>query len=90
VGWTSISVTVSATNCTNLSVEYGINNSGGDPQPPLTTVPLASSGSTWTASVTQSTWSATTYGFVVYNNGTATNLQRNFTPCQENGNSGHC
>jgi hypothetical protein len=89
VGWSSLTVTVSASNCTNLTVEYGINSSGGDPQAPLTTVPLVSGGS-WTGSVTQSAWSATAYGFVVYNNGTATTLQQNVTPCQEKGNSGHC
>jgi prepilin-type N-terminal cleavage/methylation domain-containing protein len=91
VGWTSLTLTVSASNCTNLTVEYGINSSGGDPQAPLTTVPLVSGGS-WTGSVTQSTWSATTYGFVVYNNGTpwTPTIQQNVTPCQEKGNSGHC
>jgi prepilin-type N-terminal cleavage/methylation domain-containing protein len=90
VGFTSLSVTVNASNCTNLSVEYGINNSSGTPQAPLTTVTLTASGSTWTGSASQSTWSATTYGFVVYNNGTATTLQQNVTPCQENGSSGKC
>jgi prepilin-type N-terminal cleavage/methylation domain-containing protein len=91
VGWSSLAVTVNASSvCTNLSVEYGINSASGDPQPPLTTVTLVGSGSTWTGTASQATWSATTYGFVVYNNGTASTLQANVTPCQEKGNSGHC
>ncbi|HWE53956.1 MAG TPA: prepilin-type N-terminal cleavage/methylation domain-containing protein [Acidimicrobiales bacterium] len=90
VGWTSLAITVNAANCTNLTVEYGLDNSGGTPQAPLTIVPLANSGSTWSGSATQSSWSAAAYGFVVYNNGAATTLQQNVTPCQEKGNSGHC
>ena len=91
VGWTSLSVAVQATsNCNNLSVQYGINNSSGQPQAPLTTVTLTSSGGSYTGSATQSSWSLSTYGFVVYNNSTATTAQANVTPCSEKGSSGHC
>lgn len=90
VGWSSLSVLVNASNCSDLSVEYGVNGSNGTPQAPLTSVPLTASGSTWTGSASQSTWSLATYGFVVYKDGSATNLQQNVTPCQEKGNSGHC
>lgn len=90
VGWSSLSVTVNASNCTDLTVEYGVNSSSGTPQAPLTTVTLSASGASWTGTASQSTWSATTYGFVVYSNGTATTLQQNVTPCQEKGGSGHC
>ena len=91
VGWTSLSVAVQATsNCNNLSVQYGINNSNGQPQAPLTTVTLTSSGGSYTGSASQSSWSLSTYGFVVYNNSTATTAQANVTPCSEKGSSGHC
>ena len=90
VGWGSLSVVLNASNCSDLSVEYGVNGSNGTPQAPLTSVPLTADGSTWSGSASQPTWSVATYGFVVYQDGSATNLQQNVTPCQEKGNSGHC
>ncbi|MGC8513466.1 MAG: fibronectin type III domain-containing protein [Acidimicrobiales bacterium] len=90
IGWSSIAVSVGQSNCHNLSVYYGINGSNGHPTAPLTQVLLSGSGATLTGSASQSTWSASTYGFVVYDNGTATTAQANVTPCTEQGSSGQC
>ncbi len=91
VNFTSLAVAVQATsNCSDLTVEYGINGSSGQPQSPLTTVTLAYVNGSFVGSASQSTWSATTYGFVVYENGTATTAQANVTPCQENPTTGTC
>jgi prepilin-type N-terminal cleavage/methylation domain-containing protein len=86
--FTYLAITVNATStCTGLSVEYGLNNSSGTPQAPLTTVPLTYSSGSFTGQATQATWQRSTYGFVVYQNGTATTLQANVTPCKLTGNS---
>ncbi len=91
VNFTSLSVAVQATStCTGLTVEYGVNGPNGQPQSPLTTVALSYSSGSFVGSATQSTWSATTYGFVVYQNGTPTTAQANVTPCQENPVTGAC
>lgn len=100
VNFTSLSVTVQGTStCSGLSVEYGVNGSNGEPQAPLSVVNLTWSSGSFTGSAYQSTWSATTYGFVVYQsgspfyqtvNGVSTLTQQNVTPCQERGSSGHC
>lgn len=97
VNVTSLTVTVtpsSAACTTGYSVEYGVNGSNGQPGTPLSTVSLTyvsgSSGGYFTGSTPQGGWSATTYGFVVYINDTATTAQANVTPCQERGSSGHC
>jgi prepilin-type N-terminal cleavage/methylation domain-containing protein len=86
--FTSLSVTVNApSTCTGLSVEYGLNDKNGNPQAPLTLVPLTYSSGSFGGQATQSTWQRSTYGFVVYQNGTATTLQANVTPCKLTGNS---
>lgn len=91
VGFSSLAVTVQANSlCTNLTVEYGLNGPDGAPSGTLTTVPLTYSSGSFTGNATQSTWSAATYGFVVYNSGSATTAQANVTPCQEQGTTGHC
>jgi prepilin-type N-terminal cleavage/methylation domain-containing protein len=85
--FTSLAVAVNAAStCTGLSVEYGLIDKNGIPQAPLTAVTLSySSGSgTFNGQATQSTWQRSTYGFVVYQNGTATTLQANVTPCKLN------
>jgi prepilin-type N-terminal cleavage/methylation domain-containing protein len=90
VGWSSLSITVNST-CDDISVEYGIENSQGVPQAPLTAVPMSNNGS-WTGSASQSSWSVTTYGFVVYQNGSEylPEAIQNVTFCKESGSSGHC
>ena len=90
IGWASISVSVGQSDCENLAVYYGVNGSNGHPTAPLTQVLLSGSEGTLTGSASQSTWSAATYGFVVYDNGTATTAQANVTPCTEQGSSGQC
>jgi prepilin-type N-terminal cleavage/methylation domain-containing protein len=86
--FTYLAITVNATStCTGLSVEYGLNNGNPTPQAPLTTVPLTYSGGSFSGQATQATWQRSTYGFVVYQNGTATSLQANVTPCKLTGNS---
>jgi len=91
VNFTSLAVAVQATSsCTGLSVEYGIMGSNGQPSAPLTQVLVTYNGGSFTGSTSQSTWSASTYAFVVYQNGTATTAQANVTPCRQNGNSGNC
>jgi prepilin-type N-terminal cleavage/methylation domain-containing protein len=91
VNFTYLSVTVNATStCTGVSVEYGVNNSQGTPQAPLTSVTLSYSSGTFSGQASQSTWSRSTYGFVVYQNGVATTKQANVTPCKQNGQSGQC
>lgn len=86
--FTSLSVTVQATSvCSGLSVEYGVDDSTGTPQAPLTVVSLSYNGSVFSGSASQSTWSRTTYGFVVYQNGTPYSplTQQNITICKQNG-----
>lgn len=93
VGWSSLSVTVQTSlTCSTLMVEYGVNGSNGQPQGPLTGVTLADSGGSCVGSATQSSWALSTYGFVVYQNGSqyVPLTQANVTPCNENGNSGKC
>ena len=91
VNFASLSVAVQATsNCNQLTVQYGVNNSSGKPQSPLTQVTLTYSGGSYVGSPSQSSWSVSTYGFVVYQNGNATTAQQNVTFCKESGNSGHC
>lgn len=91
VGWSSLAVTVQATStCSDLTVEYGVNGADGQPQAPLTTVNLTYTSGSFTGSASQGTWSASTYGFVVYDNGAATTAQANVTPCQENPATGTC
>ena len=92
VGWSSVTVTVSQSGCSNLTVYYGTLGSNGSPTPPLTQVTLSGSytSGSLTGSASQSSWSATTYAFVVYNNGSATSAGSNITPCVEHGSTGHC
>jgi prepilin-type N-terminal cleavage/methylation domain-containing protein len=86
--FTYLAITVNATStCTGLSVEYGLNNGNPTPQAPLTNVPLTYSSGSFTGQATQATWQQSTYGFLVYQNGTATSLQANVTPCKLTGNS---
>jgi prepilin-type N-terminal cleavage/methylation domain-containing protein len=88
--FTYLAITVNATStCAGLSVEYGLNNSSGQPQAPLTQVPLTWNGASFNGQATQSTWARKTYGFVVYQNGTATTLEALVTPCKLNG-GGQC
>jgi len=94
VGWSSFTVTVGETpaNCSTvpLGVSYGLNGSNGKPSGTLTQLFMSPSGGGQVGSASQASWSAATYGFVLYSNGAATAYQANVTPCQENGNSGHC
>ena len=90
VGWSDLSITVNS-NCDDITVEYGIENSQGVPQSPLTVVPMAN-GASWTGSASQTSWAVTTYGFDVYKAGVEFSpiAQANVTFCKESGNSGHC
>lgn len=91
VNFSSLAVTVQATSaCADLTVEYGTNGADGAPSAPLTTVDLTYVSGSFTGSASQSTWSARTYGFVVYSNQTATTAQANVTPCQVNPATGSC
>ncbi len=86
-----LTVTVPTTgdcSTTTVAVEYGLENKQGVPQAPLTTVSMSASGSTYSGQATQSTWQRSTYGFVVYLNGTATTEQANVTPCKLNASGG--
>lgn len=92
MGWSYITVTVSQSGCNNLTVYYGILGSNGSPTPPLSQVALSGSytSGSLNGNASQSSWSASTYGFVVYSNGSPTSAGANVTPCVEQGSTGHC